>query len=89
MKRTFLKAMSLLAVASALVGCEHHDVDSPVSFDGVWEGAMTISETGETFVDLIDINGSKADFYNMKYSLGSGYEVNTKKESVRVKHYAG
>ncbi len=81
MKRTFLKAMSLLAVASALVGCKHHDVDSPVSFDGVWEGAMTISETGETFVDLIDINGSKADFYNMKYSLGSGYEVNTKKES--------
>ncbi len=78
MNRTFLKGVSILLGIAAVMGCKRHNTYSP--FEGVWEGSMTVTETG-TSVKLINVTGSTAEFYDMEYSLAKGYTVNSKRVS--------
>ncbi len=81
MNKTFLKTgVSILLGIAAVVGCEPHDTDSPSLSDGVWEGPMTITESG-TSVKLLNVTGSTAEFYDMSFSLANGYTTKSKKVS--------
>ncbi len=80
MNRTFLGSVSILLGIAAVMGCERHDTDSQSPFNGVWEGPMTVTETGTT-VKLINVAGSTAEFYDMYYSLVNGYTTKSKQVS--------
>ena len=80
MNKTFLKGVSILLGIAAVMGCKRHNTESPSPFKGVWEGPMTITETG-TNVKLVNVTGSTAEFYEMEYSLTEGYNVKSKQVS--------
>lgn len=82
MKNTLLRTALCLAAASMLLGCHKHEAETPQSLDGVWEGPMSVSETGVTTIKILNVKDNEtAEFYDMKYSLTSGYEILSKESS--------
>ncbi len=82
MKNTLLRTALCLAAASALLGCHKQEAEAPLPLDGVWEGPMSVSETGVTTINILNVkDNATAEFYNMKYSLTGGYEVLSKESS--------
>ncbi len=74
--------MLCLAAASALLGCHKQETEAPLPLDGVWEGPMSVSETGVTTIKILNIkDNATAEFYDMKYSLTGGYETLSKESS--------
>jgi len=74
--------MLCLAAASALLGCHKQETETPLPLDGVWEGPMSVSETGVTTIKILNFkDNAAAEFYDMKYSLTGGYETLSKESS--------
>ena len=89
MKNTLLRTALCLAAASVLLGCHKHAAETTQPLDGVWEGPMSVSETGVTTVKVLNVkDNTTAEFYDMKYSLAGGYEV-LSKESTSIERLSG
>ncbi len=90
MKNTFFRTALILTGILAVMGCEWQENELPADFVGVWEGPMTVSDSGVTSVEILRItNETTAEFYEMDYTLNEGYEIKSKEVASIDYHGSG